>query len=257
MDAKVGEWVITPRAGRAVEVNALWYNVVRIVAALADRFGQTSRARELNALADQIAAAFNETFWNASENCCCDVVSDHFADAAIRPNQLLAISLPFAVLNADRHAAVVERVRTELMTPVGPRTLAPREHSYCGRYGGDVVARDRAYHQGAVHPWLLGPYVTAHLKVHGRGDAARRDARRLLDGNLAHLRSHGLGHLCELFDGDPPHRPGGALASAPAVGEILRCYVEDVLDQQPTTAATTTIKPPDLNLTINPPKVRT
>jgi glycogen debranching enzyme len=257
MDAKVGEWVITPRAGRPVEVNALWYNAVRIAAALAERVGQASRARELNTLADQIAVAFNQTFWNAGEACCYDVVADHFADASIRPNQLLAVSLPFAVLSADRHAAVLERCRADLLTPFGPRTLAPREHSYFGRYAGDVVARDRAYHQGCVHPWLLGPYVTAYLKVHGRGDAARNDARRLLDASLAHVRTHGLGHLCELFDGDTPHRPGGAIASAPAVGELLRCYVEDILDQAPTKIITTMPKPAQLDVTVSPAKAVT
>jgi glycogen debranching enzyme len=136
------------------------------------------------------------------------------------------------------------------MTPFGPRTLSPREHSYCGRYAGDVVARDRAYHQGSIHPWLLGHFITAHLRVNGRGEAARNDARRLLDDTLAQVRTHGLGHLCELFDGDAPHRPGGAIASAPAVGELLRCYVEDILDQQPAAAIPTPSIP--LGVTITP-----
>ena len=259
MDAKVGEWVITPRAGRAVEINALWYNAVRIVAALAERLNQPSRARELNQLADTIAVAFNERFWNAEENCCYDVIADHFSDASIRPNQLLAISLPFPVLGPDRHAAVLARIDDELMTPFGPRTLSPREHSYFGRYGGDVVARDRAYHQGSVHPWLLAHFVTADLRVHGRGESARNSARRRLADTLATVRTTGLGHLCELFDGDAPHRPGGAICSAPAVGELLRCYVEEILDQQPkTSAATTATRPPDVSITVNPtPKVRT
>ena len=252
MDAKVGEWVITPRAGRPVEVNALWYNAVRICATIAQQLGQASRARELNLLGDMIAIAFNRRFWNEKENCCFDVVSDHGPDPSIRPNQVLAISLPFAVLNADRHAAVIDRVRDELMTPLGPRTLSPRDPSYLGRYGGDVVSRDRAYHQGSVHPWLLGQFVSAELRVKGRGEAARKDARRRLDGSLASMRTDGLGLLCELFDGDAPHRAGGATASAPAVGELLRCYVEDVVDQTPTHLSPAA-KGPELPVTVTTP----
>jgi glycogen debranching enzyme len=240
-----------------VEINALWYNAVRICATLSERFAQPSRARELNQLADTIAKSFNEQFWNPALNCCFDVVAENFSDPAIRPNQLLAISLPFAVLSPERHAAVLERVDADLMTPFGPRTLSPREHSYSGRYAGDVVARDRAYHQGSIHPWLLGHFVAAYLRVHGRGDAAKKVAADRLGDTLVQVRTHGLGHLCELFDGDAPHRPGGAIASAPAVGELLRCYVEDVLDQQPRTI-TPANKPAELSVTINPtPKVRT
>ena len=257
MDAKVGDWVVTPRAGRPVEVNALWYNAVRVAAALCERAGQPSRARELNALGDQVAASFNARFWNAGESCCYDVVADDFADPSVRPNQLLAISLPFAVLGADRHAAVLERVRTDLMTPFGPRTLAPRDANYHGRYGGDVAARDRAVHQGSVHPWLLGPFITAFLRVNGRGEAPRRAARKLLAAPLAHLRGDGFGQLCELFDGDAPHRAGGAIASAPAVGELLRAYVEDVLDQQPKTATGAAVallsNAAELKITVTPP----
>ncbi|MEA2707847.1 MAG: hypothetical protein QOF78_448 [Phycisphaerales bacterium] len=253
MDAKVGEWVVTPRAGRPVELNALWHNAVKICATLCEHVGQTSRARELNLLGDTIAVAFNQKFWNEREQCCFDVVTEHFSDPAIRPNQLLAISLPFAVLNLDRHAAAIEVVRRELLTPFGPRTLSPREHSYCGRYGGDVVSRDRAYHQGCVHPWLLGQFITAHLRVSGRGEAARNEARKLLDACLSHMRGDGLGQLCELFDGDGPHRPGGAIASAPAVGELLRCYVEDILDRSPAKAQATAGTPAALNLAMTPP----
>jgi glycogen debranching enzyme len=243
MDAKVGDWVITPRSGRPVELNALWYNAIRIVAQLCERFGDSRHATELDSLAGRAKAAFNRRFWNESESCCYDVIDDHGPDSAIRPNQLLAISLPFPVLDADRHAAVLQRVRSDLLTPFGPRTLVSREHGYQGRYGGNVVSRDRALHQGCVHPWLLGHYITALLRVFGRSEATRTLARQLLGPSLEHLRTIGTGQIPELFDGDAPHRPGGAIAAATSVGEILRVYVEEVLDQAPRTIQSAPLKP--------------
>ena len=157
MDAKVGDWVITPRAGMPVELNALWYNAVRIVASLAARFGQAKRADELDVLADRIFRSFNARFWNESANCCFDVIDERGADASLRPNQLLAISLPFAALSAERHITVLEKMRRELMTPMGLRTLWPRDPAYQGRYGGDVVTRAIVrLHQGCVHPVAAG-----------------------------------------------------------------------------------------------------
>jgi predicted glycogen debranching enzyme len=257
MDGRAGADVVTPRGGRPVEVNALWYNAVRIAATLCERFGQPSRARDLSLLADTIAIAFNRKFWNDREGCCFDVLSDHGPDPSVRPNQLLAISLPFPVLNGDRHAAVLDRVSVDLLTPLGPRTLSPRDPCYRGRYGGDVASRERAVHNGAVHPWLLGPFVSAYLRVHGRGEGARNEARHYLDACIARLAdAAGCGQLCELFDGDAPHRPGGATASAPAVGELLRCYVEDVLDQQPKPLPTPLVaKPADVTVTVPTPRV--
>jgi glycogen debranching enzyme len=161
------------------------------------------------------------------------VVDDHGTDPSVRPNQLLAVSLPFPVLSLDRHPTVLEKLHRALLTPFGLRTLAPDDPSYQGRYAGDVVSRDRACHQGSVFPWLLGQWVTAYLRVLGRGAVTRREALNFLQPCLGHVQGPGLGHLCELFDGDAPHRPGGAIASAAAVGEILRAYVEDILDQHP------------------------
>jgi predicted glycogen debranching enzyme len=252
MDAKVGDWVVTPRAGRPVELNALWYNAVRIAADLAGRFGQTGKAKELNELADEIRTAFNARFWNEREGCCYDVVDDHGLDPSIRPNQLLAVSLPFAVLMPRRHSALLQRVCDDLITPMGLRTLSPRDSGYHGRYGGDVLARDGAYHHGPIHTWLLGSLVSAHVRVHGRGDQARREARAILRGVLEHLRTDGLGQVRELFDGDAPHAPGAALASAAATGELLRCYVEDILDLSPDRAAPTAAPAAQLDVTINP-----
>jgi glycogen debranching enzyme len=224
---------VTPRAGRPVELNALWYNGLRIGADLAERIGQPGKSRELRALADKVQKAFNARFWNEKENCCYDVVDDHGLDPSVRPNQLLAISLPYPVLSPDRHAAVLDCIKSRLLTPLGPRTLAPTDPAYHGRYGGDVVARDRAYHQGCVHSWLLGPLVCAHVRVFGKSDPSRAEARKLLAAVIQRMKSTSLGQPRELHDGDAPHNPNGAIASACAAGELLRCYVEDILDQQP------------------------
>jgi glycogen debranching enzyme len=233
MDAKVGEWVVTPRAGRPVELNALWYNALRIAAELFERFGRTTQASDLRDLAAKAQASFNKKFWNAERGCCFDVVDDHGTDPSVRPNQLLAVSLPFPVLSIERHPTLLEKVHRALLTPFGLRTLAADDPSYQGRYTGDVVSRDRAYHQGSAFPWLLGPWVTAYLRVLGRGASTRREALRFLEPCLEHVQGAGMGHLCELFDGDAPHRPGGAIASAASVGELLRAYVEEILDHQP------------------------
>jgi predicted glycogen debranching enzyme len=255
MNAKVGDWVVTPRAGRPVELNALWYNALRVAADLAERIGQPGKSRELRAYATKVQKAFNARFWNDRERCCYDVIDDHGLDPSIRPNQLLAIALPYPVLHADRHAAVLDCVRSRLLTPFGPRTLAPTDPAYHGRYGGDVVARDRAYHQGTVHPWLLGPMITAHVRVFGKSEPSRSEARKLLTAIVQRLKTTGLGQLRELYEGDAPHTPNGAIASAPVAGELLRCYVEDILDQQPRpepAAIEATVMP-----TITTPKVAT
>ena len=225
MDAKVADWVITPRQGRAVEINALWHNAICIAAELADRYGSHDRAAELASFARGIKDAFNRRFWNESAGCCYDVVEDHGADSSVRPNQLLAGSLPFPVLSLDLHARMLSKVREHLLTPRGVRTLAPGSPQYVGRYEGNVGSRDRAHYNGSAHPWLLGPYISALLRVRGRGNAGRDEARRVhLQSCLDHLTSDGLGHLCELFDGDPPHRPGGASSVLwhPRPAEVLR-----------------------------------
>ncbi len=233
MDAKAAEWAITPRYGRPVELNALWHNAVSIVARLADRYGERSTGVELAMLARRIHVGFNRRFWNEQTGCCYDVVDDRGADGAIRPNQLLAVSLPFCVLSLDRHAAVLDRIREQLLTPFGLRTLSPRDPAYEGRYAGNALLRDRAAHQGTAYPWLLGSLCSANLRVHGRGEKARREARVFLEGCLRHLRAEGLGQLPELFDGNVPHAPGGEIADAASVAEVLRAYVEDALDRLP------------------------
>lgn len=233
MDAKVGQWVITPRQGRAVEVNALWYNAICVVSQLSQGWDRAERSSEFARLAESVRAAFNRRFWNEMAGCCFDAVSERGTDPSIRPNQLFAISLRHAVLEPHRWAPVLDRVRGELLTPVGIRTLAASDPAYVGRYVGDVVARDRALHQGSVFPWLLGPYVTAHVKTFVKSPQARQQAARCIEGCVNRIRSDGLGHLCELFDGDPPHEPRGALASLVGTAELLRCYVEDILGVNP------------------------
>ena len=229
MDAKTGDRVITPRAGRPVELNALWYNALRIAAGLADRFALPQLALEWNELADRTSAAFNVRFWNPQFNWCFDVVEDDASDASLRPNQVLAMSLPHPVLAQERHALVLHALASELLTPMGLRTLSPRDPNYRGKYGGNVAQRDESQHQGSAHPWLLGPLTTAYLRVHGRRPACVLQVRQWLDGCINHLRGDGLGQLPELFDGDPPQKPGGAIACALSVAEILRAYAQGVL----------------------------
>jgi predicted glycogen debranching enzyme len=233
MDARVGQWAVTPRHGRPVSLVALWYNALRTTADLCRRFGQINRAEDLESLAGLAKEGFHRRFWNAPAQCCYDVVGDDRVDASIRPNQIFAVSLPHAILDMARHAAVVEKVRSLLLTPYGVRTLAPSDDNYHGTYAGPPAARDRAYHQGCAFPWLLGPLVSAYIRLNGRGEPARHEARRMLEGCLQYMRNWGMGQLCELFDGETPHHPDGAVASARSVAEILRCYVEDVRDAVP------------------------
>ncbi|MDB5172896.1 MAG: putative glycogen debranching enzyme [Phycisphaerales bacterium] len=255
MDAKVRDWVLTPRQGRPVELNALWYNAVCCAAELSERYGSHDRAAELASFARGIKDAFNRRFWNESLGCCYDVVEDLGMDPSVRPNQLFAISLPFAALSLERHSRLLNKVRDELLTPVGMRTLSPRESAYVGRHEGNVVSRDRALNGGSAQPWLLGPYVSAVLRVRGRGEPARAEALAALEGCLAYMLNEGLGQLCELFDGDAPHRPGGATACAAAVGQILRAYTEDVLDLGPAIPFPSGISLNDLGILEAPPKV--
>jgi predicted glycogen debranching enzyme len=241
MDARVLEWVVTPRAGATVELNALWYNALCIGSELARAAGMTQRAEELAQLAGTQKAAFNRRFWSDATHCCADVVTAGGADASIRPNQLLALSLPHPVLNLDRHASVLKVVRDHLLTPFGLRTLSPEHPLYVGVYGGALISRDKALHQGSAYPWLLGPFVTAFVRTFGRSPTVRQEAGKMLQGCIAYLRGDDTrqlcdGQLCELFDGNAPHAPGGLIASARSVAEVLRCYVEDVLDLGPAAA---------------------
>lgn len=218
MDAKVGDWVVTPRIGKPVEINALWYNALRSMADFARRLGQP--AGEYDALVERAQIGFAR-FWNPAAGYCYDVLDGPTGDdPALRPNQLFAVSLSHSPLTHEQQVAVVEVCARELLTSHGLRSLAPGDPAFIGHYGGAVRQRDGAYHQGTAWGWLIGPFVTAHLRVH-RDPAA---ARAFLAPFAHHLANHGLGSVSEIFDGDPPFTPRGCIAQAWSVAEVLRAW---------------------------------
>jgi len=220
MDAKVGDHVITPRIGKPVEVNALWYNALRAMARFAQRLGESGD--EYSGRADAVARGF-ERFWSDSLGHCYDVLDGPGGDEAkLRPNQLLVLSLPEPLLGEDQRRKVLEACGEVLLTSRGLRTLPPDDPDYRGHYGGDQTSRDGAYHQGTVWAWLLGPYVSAHLKVHRDPQAALH----LLESLGDHLAAAGLGSISEIFDGDAPYTPRGCIAQAWSVAEVLRATNE-------------------------------
>lgn len=225
MDAKSGDEVFTPRHGKPVEVNALWYSALRTGQYLAERLAAGEGASELGLLAAQARRSFRAQFWNPQRGYCYDCLHEEGPDASLRPNQIIALALPYALLSREQARSVFRAVTEHLLTPYGLRTLAPFEPGYRGRYEGDQYERDSAYHQGTVWPWLLGPYVTALFSLQGVSDSTRRQARSLLQPLVDHLCEAGLGSISEVFDGDPPHRPGGCPAQAWSVAEVLRCWL--------------------------------
>ena len=228
MDARVGDWVVTPRRGKPVEIQALWYNALCIMEDLANRFGNQVARNGYRHMAAVAQWSFNRLFWNEKLNCLYDVVNGGPPDPSIRPNQIFAVSLPHSMLGQDRARKVVQKVEEHLLTPFGLRSLAPSDPQYRGSYSGGPADRDGAYHQGTVWPWLLGPFITAYVKANGRSEEARRQAQAWLSSLESHLAEAGLGHVSEIFEGDAPHRPCGCIAQAWSVAEILRVYVEDV-----------------------------
>jgi predicted glycogen debranching enzyme len=223
MDAKCDGWVVTPRRGKAVEVNALWHNALRLMHGWLDEEG-SPRAADMARHADRAQAAFNRRFWYQEGGHLYDVVDGPEGDdAACRPNQVFAISLRHPVLDPARWPAVMETVRKRLLTPVGLRSLAPGHPEYKPKYWGDLRARDAAYHQGTVWGWLMGPFVDAWLKVHPED---RTGARGLLDGLAAHLGEACIGSISEVFDAEEPFTPRGCAAQAWSVAEVLRCRVK-------------------------------
>jgi predicted glycogen debranching enzyme len=228
MDAKIGDWVVTPRSGKPVEIQALWYNALCIMKDLAARFSDDDRRKKYSSLAALTSLAFNRTFWNEDARCLYDVVNGGPPDGSIRPNQIFAVSLHHSMLSEERARAVVEKVEKELLTPVGLRTLNRSDGRYRATYEGDQYSRDSAYHQGTVWPWLLGPFVSAYVRVNGGTAQARGRARDFLRGIEKHLTEAGLGQISEIFDGDVPHHPRGCFAQAWSVAEILRALCEDV-----------------------------
>jgi len=233
MDAKVGDWVVTPRRGKPVEIQALWYNALCIMEDLAHKFGDDAGQKRYRNMAAVANWAFNRLFWNEKTGCLYDVVNGGSPDPSIRPNQIFAVSLPHSMLSPERAKSVVEKVQEHLLTPYGLRSLAPSDPQYRGRYTGGPTERDGAYHQGTVWPWLMGPFIAAYVKVNGDSDVAHRQAAAWLAPLKDHLADGGLGHISEILDGDAPQRPCGCIAQAWSVAEILRALVEDVYGLRP------------------------
>jgi predicted glycogen debranching enzyme len=223
MDAKAGDWVVTPRRGKAVEINALWYNALRLMERWLDAFGETASSSLMREAADRVRTSFERRFWNPATGHLFDIVDgEHGDDPACRPNQLFAISLPNPVLDPAHWPAVLGVAERDLLTPVGLRSLAPGHPDYKPTYRGDLLSRDAAYHQGTAWSWLIGPYIDARLRVRPDDIAG---ARRALDGLITHLSGYCIGYVGEVFDAEPPYHPGGCVAQAWGVAELLRCLL--------------------------------
>jgi glycogen debranching enzyme len=218
MDAKVGDWVVTPRIGKPVEINALWYNALVTLARMAKALGRRGTGYETQAA--RVGESF-QRFWNAEAGYCFDVLDGpNGNEATLRPNAIFAVSLPESPLTAEQQRAVVDVCARHLLTSHGLRSLAPSDPAYIGHYGGGPRERDAAYHQGTTWGWLAGPFALAHLRVHG--DPAQ--AAAFLAPMEHHLNVHGLGTASEIFDGDAPFTPRGCIAQAWTVAELLRAW---------------------------------
>jgi predicted glycogen debranching enzyme len=222
MDARVDGRPVTPRNGKPVEIQALWHNALRFMARLAQDLSDEGTCYQ--GLATTVAKNFNSFFWNEAAGCLYDVIDGETRDAALRPNQVIALSLGYCAVPEARARKILETIERELLTPFGLRTLVPSDPRYRGRYEGPPRNRDAAYHQGTVWPWLLGPYISAQIRFNG--DAGRGKALALVNGMRAWSESRGVGQIAEIFDGDPPHEPRGCFAQAWSVAEILRVCTE-------------------------------
>ena len=228
MDVRVGDWVATPRHGKPVEINALWYNALRIMESLCEKFDEDASAYRTRA--NQVKESFNAKFWDSANQCLFDVVDGDEPDDHIRPNQIYAVSLPFSLLPEEQEKAVVALVEKELFVGCGLRSLAPEHPDYHGIYCGALAKRDAAYHQGTAWGFLLGGFFSAYMKVNHHSSSAAENAFRMLEPVRKHLTDSGcIGSISEIFDGDAPHNPRGCYAQAWSVGEVLRCYCEDIL----------------------------
>jgi predicted glycogen debranching enzyme len=224
MDAKCDAWVVTPRRGKPVEINALWYNALRLLADWQERDGRGARADELRGLAERVRESFNRRFWYEQGGHLYDLVDgEHGDDPACRPNQILSFALEYPVLNESRWASVLQVVESRLLTPVGLRSLDPSHPDYKAKYYGDLRSRDAAYHQGTVWAWLIGPFIDAWMRTHPDRPV---EARKFLHGFLPHLDEACIGSISEIFDADFPYTPRGCVAQAWSVAEVLRCWVK-------------------------------
>lgn len=231
MDAKVGDWVVTPRQGKVVEINALWYNALMIMSELSREFGFEAEADQYAERARKVAEVFTEVFWDDQNGYLYDYVDGDHKDAVIRPNQIFAISLPFPLVSGKRAKQIFTVIKEKLYTPFGLRSLTPCDLNYRPHYGGDPLSRDGAYHQGTVWSWLLGPYVTALVRI--EGTVGQKWAEEIIERIIPHLSDGCVGSISEIFDAESPHSQRGAIAQAWSVAEILRSYVEDVLNIKP------------------------
>jgi predicted glycogen debranching enzyme len=235
MDATVDGQPVTPRDGKAVEIQALWYNALRTMKLLAERFDEKGEAKTYLTMAEETRKSFVEKFWDSRTGHLFDVISENSSDNSVRPNQIIAVALDFTMLDTARNEKVVDVVQRELLTPCGLRSLARNDSRYVGVYSGDRRSRDKAYHNGTVWPWLLGPFTTAFLNVKGHTEYEREYASKnfLMPLFAEQIFKIGLGTISEIFDGEPPHTPRGCIAQAWSVAEPLRAYTEDVLQIRP------------------------
>jgi predicted glycogen debranching enzyme len=235
MDAVVDGQPATPRGGKAVEIQALWYNALKIIELLANKFKEKSEAEKYAHIAEKAKESFVEKFWNAEKNFLFDVISENEKDSSLRPNQIIAVALDFTMLDKAKSEKIVDVVQRELLTPYGLRTLARNDQKYVGVYAGDRRSRDKAYHNGTVWPWLLGPFTKAYLKAKGYADFRREYAVKnfLLPLFTEQIFRAGLGTVSEIFDGSPPHTPRGCIAQAWSIAEPFRAYVEDAMQIKP------------------------
>ncbi len=229
MDAKVGDWVVTPRHGKPVEIQALWVRALEVGETLARGFGEADYADRCRSDRSKAIASFRERFWHKQGGYLYDVIDGpEGSDASLRPNQLYAISLVDELVPHDRAQQILRLVKEQLLTPVGLRTLSSTDSRYRARYEGGVLERDSAYHQGTVWPFLLGSFVTAWIKVYGKNATVLKQARSFLDGIDTHVKEACLGQVSEIFDAEAPHAPRGCYAQAWSVAEPLRALIEDL-----------------------------
>jgi predicted glycogen debranching enzyme len=230
MDARVGNWVVTPRIGKAVEINALWYNALIIFSELLELNKQNEQSFEYFMKAKTIKDQFTGIYWNENNNCLYDFVNRDIKDDSIRPNQLFAISLPYPLIPKVKARLLLKTVKEQLYTPVGLRSLSQDHKDYHGHYGGDQLSRDGAYHQGTVWSWLLGPYIDAIINV--KGERGFAEVKAIIKNFHYHFNEAGIGTVSEIFDGDAPHSPRGCIAQAWSVGELLRVIREYGLQEK-------------------------
>ncbi len=232
MDAKVGDYVVTPRHGKAVEINVLWYNALKTMELICKELNKDHSLYE-----DKyklVRHSFNEKFWNEEKGCLYDVIRENYADDSVRPNQIFAVSLPFTLLNNRREKSIIQIIMKELLTPYGLRSLSPSDKNYRGTYTGNLWERDTAYHQGTVWTWLLGHFLSAFIKVNNYSERSKKFAEELFfTFVLDHVKKAGIATISEIFDGDFPNKPRGCISQAWSVAEMLRSYIEDIKGFKP------------------------